>query len=75
MMLPLVRMNLTKGRVFVIGLSNVGAEARLQQNGVKRLTPAILRAFVFQFLSLFQILLRVSTGAAPCLGVTPVNSR
>jgi hypothetical protein len=55
----------------MIGISSVGAEARRQQHGFNRLKPTTQRAFVLQFLSRFRILRRITTGAAPCLGVTP----
>lgn len=52
-MRTLVRMDLTKERVCMIGLSTVEAEARLQQYGFNRLKPANQRAFVLQFLACF----------------------
>jgi hypothetical protein len=57
----------------MIGVSSIGAEARLHQNSVERLKPSTQRAFVSQFIFWFRILLPVFTGAAPCLGATPVN--
>lgn len=67
-MLTLVRMIFTKVRVCMIGLSNVEAGARLQQNGVNRLKPATQRAFVLQLLPRLRTL-RFS------MGVTPVHRR